>query len=328
MKRIVALVAGLVSAACLAQTASLPSYPCHRTAQPPQIDGQVAGDPAWQTVPGASGFRALGGSFATAKQTTVQACWDNDAIYIAFTCEEPDAKELKPTVKDGGPVWTEDGVEVFLQPKGDGQVYQLGVTSGGARGAGEGQPDIAPCSAAAKIAETSYSLEVRIPFKVLGCGAPRPGETWRGTFCRNIYATTSGGDKYSNWSPLQNRFLEPQNFGTLSFVEKALPAAEVAVATEELNREYRLTLLGKVRDAYAAGKGYTPALEEAVKHDEFRKQALGLLAEWQKIEQLNRDAERAPVLDLRRSLSGLEKLVQQSYETKYSYLIDKLLAER
>jgi hypothetical protein len=311
----------------LAAYAAGQDYPCYRSPVAPQIDGEVQGDAAWQTIPSVTGFHALGGGYTDAKQTTAQAGWDDQALYVAMVCEEPDAAELKPACQDSGWTWGEDSVEIFLQPQPPlGPVYQLGVTAGGARGSGENSPDIAKCQAAAKIGTDSYSLEIRIPYEVLGA-RPVGGDHWKGAFCRNIFVTTSGGDKFTCWPPLQSRFLEPAHFATLAFLAQTLPRAEAVKRTEELNREYRPGLVKRLHEAAAQREEYKPALETARQDEQFGQEARELLDEWRRIERVDQESDQAPIPEIRQALRKVRALARASYELKYEYLLKKLFSE-
>ncbi|MCK5802659.1 MAG: carbohydrate-binding family 9-like protein, partial [Lentisphaeria bacterium] len=188
------------------------TYSCHRPAVAPVIDGKVTADPGWRGIPGVTGFCKLGSDYTMAKQSIAMVCWGDEALTIAMVCEEPDAAKLKPVIKDGGQTWTEDSVEIFIQPDPKSSPFQIGVTCGGAKGAGVGSPDIAKCQAAAFIDKNTYELELRIPYAALGTTKPADSATWRIAFCRNTWTTDSGGDKFTSWPPLQSRFLEPENF--------------------------------------------------------------------------------------------------------------------
>lgn len=308
--------------------ADLPAnhYPCLRPPQEPRIDGHIQDDPAWQAVPGVTGFRALGGDFAHVRQTTAWMAWTPGAVYVAMLCEEPDAAGLKPTAKDGGWTWGEDSVEIFLTPVPGGQIYQFGVTAGGAKGSGEGQPDIAACAAAAAIRPDAYAIEMRIPYAVLGVTPPQAGTRWQGTFCRNVHmATKTGGDKFTNWSPLQARFLEPENFATLEFSDRVLSVAEAAALTEDLNRPYRQQLSAQVAALAARAGEFCPALEAATVHPRLGRQAQELLRTWQQIGDLATQQTRASLPEVRRALLDGRRLLDASYQTKYACLLEQLV---
>ena len=92
-------------------------YPCYRVEHSPQIDGEVANDPAWQGVPRVTGFHVLGNGYARAKQSTAMMCWDGDAVCIAVVCEEPDAASLKSDIKDGGWTWARTASSCSSSPR-------------------------------------------------------------------------------------------------------------------------------------------------------------------------------------------------------------------
>lgn len=300
------------------------NYPVLRAAVPVTVDGDVQGDPAWQSAPQATGFFVLGNGYAKAKQTSAQMLWDDKGLYIAVVCEEPDAALLKPTARDYGDTWMEDSLELFLQPAQ--QAYQIGVTAGAAKGAGEGGPDISKITAAAKIGKDSYSIEVLIPAAVLKASI-KGGDIWHGEICRNINATRSGGDHFTSWTPLQSRFLEPDHFATLTFSNETGSAAKASELTEQLNAPYRQSLLTEVKTAASQGTQYQATLKDASTDATFGEPARKLLDQWQEIEKLSKASNNANTLEMRRSLTQLQALNEQSYQLKYKYLINKLLTE-
>jgi hypothetical protein len=303
-------------------------YPCFQAASEPRIDGRVADDPAWQAIPAVTGFRVLGGGYTHSKQSTARMCWTADAVFVAVECEEPDAASLKPTAKDGGWTWSEDSVEIFLQPGAGGPTYQIGVTAGGAKGSGENSPETGTCSAAATITAAAYAIEIKIPYAVLRTVAAQAGTVWRGTFCRNIQTVTaSGGDKFTCWSPLQARFLEPDNFAAIEFRERPASPEESTRLSTELNQGYRAELTGLLQAAAARALEYREALQGAVVHPRLGAKAQELLAAWRRIEAVNGQATAAPLQDVRQALVTAQGLQAASYDTKYIALLEQLFAE-
>ena len=175
--------------------ASPPDYPCFRADAPPVIDGD-GGDACWQATPLATGFSILGDGFTDAKQTAFRLCWDSTALYLLVVCEEPDVAALRLIMRDGGVVWSDDSIEVFLQPGGAGSAYQFGISAAAARTTGAGTADFRKFEAAASLGAASYTLEIAIPHELIGA-APSQGDTWRGNLCRNIWTKISGGDKFT-----------------------------------------------------------------------------------------------------------------------------------
>ena len=305
-----------------AQAATL-DYPVLRSAVPVTVDGDVQGDPAWQGAPQVTGFSVLGDGYTKAKQTSVQMLWDDKGLYVAVVCEERDAALLKPSVRDYGDTWMEDSLEIFLQPAQ--QVYQIGVTAGAAKGSGEGGPEISKITAAARIGADSYSIEVLIPAAVLKATI-KGGDTWHGEVCRNIFTVRSGGDKFTSWTPLESRFLEPEHFATLTFGNETGNAAMAAPITEQLNAAYRQTMLAAVQAAAAQGEQYRAALQEASGDATFGEPARKLLGEWGRIGKLRESSSTAGTREMRASLTQLQALNEQSYKLQYKYLINKVLS--
>ncbi len=303
-------------------------YPCHRPASAPTIDGDVTGDPAWTTIPSVTGFRVLGADYAQAKQTTAWLCWDNEAIHVAVVAEEPDAGELQPVATDGGWTWGEDSIEVFIQPGGQGQAYQIGVTTAGAKGSGAGNPDITACRSAAAIGTDTYSIELSIPYGVLNARPPADGDTWLGTICRNTFIITSGGDKFTTWAPLQNAFLEPENYGEIEFASGTLTPEQAAAATAAMSAEYRERLIGKLADAAERMEQYVGDLREAASDRRFRREALRILRQWRRLKGTQEQGQGAATAEVRKALSGVDAMVAAAYELKYDYLLTRLTDDR
>lgn len=322
MTRHLGALALLLVLAAAAPAAEL-TYPVYRAATPPVLDGEVSGDPAWQTAPASTGFCVLGKSYANAKQTTARLLWGDGAVYLGVVCEEQDAPLMKLAVRDYGETWLEDSLEIFLVPAG--QAFQIGVTAGGAKGSGEGGPEVSKVTARTLIGKDFYSVEVCIPAAVVKA-APKAGDKWRGEVCRNIWTTASGGDKFTSWTPLQSRFLEPEHFALLSFMPGSLQPAEAEKLTEQLNAPYRAQLAAQVQAAAALGTQYLPALRQAQTDATYGEQARRLLRDWRRLERLSKQNTQASILDTRQALMKLEALGEQSYQLKYKYLIDQLLA--
>ena len=290
------------------------------------MDGLVTGDPAWEAIPAVTGFSKLGDGYTEAKQTWVRACWDGEALYVGVICEEPDIARMQLQVRDGGDTWMDDGIEIFLLPSGSLHATQFVVTAGAARGGYEGAPNILKYQAATHAGKASYDLEVRIPFELLGA-SPRPGERWRGNFCRNIWTTQSGGDKFTSWAPLQSRFLELERFATLEFADSPPDAAQVSAIADRLNGPYRVDFTRRLEATAARGREYVPALEEASEHERFRPQALELRRRWREFDRALANADTMPLPELRRILKGAQALTQESYDLKYAYLIATVLGD-
>lgn len=300
------------------------TYPCPRLVAAPVVDGKVEGDSAWETAPVVTGFAVLGGSYAATKQTLARLAWDEQALYVAVECEEPDAALLKPRVQDGGSTWREDSIELFFRPTSGGPTYQLGVTAGGAKGSGAGNPDIRGVRAAALIAEDAYSVEVALPWTVLHT-TPQAGSVLSFNICRNIFTTRSGGDKFTSWAPLKQQFNEPASFARLLLQAEPGSPAQARVSGEQLNAPYRADLLARLRHLAADYPLYRDTLPRAAGHVKFGKPAAQLQKDWEIILRLSRAGDRAGTLPLREALLKTQVLVLSSYELKFRFLIAELL---
>lgn len=324
----VVLVALLVGCCQVAPRASSEerSYPCYRSAASPKLDGIVISDPCWQALPGATGFYKLGGGHAEAKQTTAFAMWDDDAVYVAMVCEEQDVEQVKTDRRDGDDLWLDDSVEIFVRPAQSLNVFQFIINTTGARRGGEGNPGNTTWEAAAQKGKADWTVEVKLPFKVLG-RKPQPGEVWTATFCRNIFIYASGGDKFTCWAPLQSRFLEPENYARLTFEAKTLTVGQAQAIEAGLNRPYRVHLTRQLTDAAKDVREYAEVVGRAAKDKSLEEEAASLQREWQTVQQVLRQVGTAPLADLRAVVRSLESLKQRSYEMKYRVLFKELLEE-
>jgi len=334
MRARIATVLGLLVACALtcnlhiASAARTPTYPCFRASQAPVIDGVIASDTAWEGVPGVSGFYVLGGGYTLAKQTTAFACYDDENLYVAMLCEEPDIAQVKSVMKDGDDLWTEDSVEIFVQPVVNGRVYQFAVSAGGATRGAEAASGAGAWQAAAHKAQDAYAIEAGFPLALFG-DPPQPGGSYRVAFCRDIWTYVSGGDKFTCWPALSNRFLEPQNFAMLVFQPETATRAEAAKAEADLNAHYRKSLVQEIVALAPAVKEYLPTLELAAadQASDLRDEARRLIAQWQRLDRLARVATEAPLPQLRQAAAESSALRQTSYELKYRYLLEQLLAD-
>ncbi|MCC7491573.1 MAG: carbohydrate binding family 9 domain-containing protein [Fimbriimonadaceae bacterium] len=187
----------------------------------PSLDGRLD-DPAWRQVPALGQFTLLGGGPPTAG-TQVRLLAGPDQLYLAALCEEPHLAGLRTAVVErDGPLWTDDCLEVFLDPQHAGQRYlHLVVNAAGqvydAAVAG-GQTDAAwdgPWQAATGRTTTGWTVELAVPWAVLGLAAGSD-PVWGLNLARERYAAPA--PERSSWAPLQASFHEPQRCGLLTAV--------------------------------------------------------------------------------------------------------------
>lgn len=207
----------------------LPSLQTRRCALPET----VTADPAsafWQGIAPVELRENLAGS-APAQATRVRTAWDAWAWRVLF-----DADDARPwatlTARDGA-LWTEEVVELFIDPVGDLESYfeieinPLGTvcdlvlrrTASGWRK--DFAWDVAGLVSHARTTPAGWAAELAIPFDAVAGVPPEPGETrWRVNFLRIDRPGGAGteGD-LSAWSPTAMRnFHRPAQFGTVEFV--------------------------------------------------------------------------------------------------------------
>ena len=196
---------------------------------------------AWHRASGTTGFLDATTTLA-ARQTTVLAGFDETNLHLLFSSHSPAGITAETTDRDAEAVFSDDAVEVYLQPPCAGQSYYL--LGGNALGT---QFD-------ARVFDESWDAEwtlvcereydtyfvaatwtagLAIPFRSLGLEGPPPDNTeWRANFCRDWTCGLSeddvaAGRRHTTWAPVGGSFHSPAKFGTLVFRRDA-PAVRLA----------------------------------------------------------------------------------------------------
>jgi hypothetical protein len=185
----------------------------------PTIDG-LLDDEMWQEAEKSGSvdrFFLVGGKGRPAMKTHVRMMYDDGVLYVGVRCGETGRET---PVVTGGTIWSDDEVEIFLDPAGDGTNYrQLLVNSAGdvmERGPNGVIRIGAEVKAVVKRGE-KWEVELAIPFAGLGTQPPKPGDAWRFNLCRHRPPDETGRAELITWSALETGFVEPANFGTLIF---------------------------------------------------------------------------------------------------------------
>ncbi len=206
-----------VAAALHADDYPIKVYPCPRLEAAPTIDGQLS-DPCWTKAPLVSGFTLYNKPKLMAVQTSFRVGYDDACLYLGVHCDEPNAAKLSPAAagRDSHGVFRGETIEVFVDPKHThGDYYQLAVNLAGSFYDSQ-RADPSWNSAtklATKVVEKGWEMEMAIPWKDLGVGAPRAGMVIGFNVCRDRYA---GGDReWSNWSQTMGNFHDVARFGHL-----------------------------------------------------------------------------------------------------------------
>ncbi len=205
-----------------------PFLTCRRGAPGP-VEANLE-HPAWREVEPVRLLENLGGGPA-AQATRVRTCWDDGVWRVLF---EADAHTPWATLTQrDAALWTEEVVEVFFDPVGDGWSYfeveinPLGtVTDLVLRRTASGwRKDFAwnVDGLVSHVRRTAggWAAELAIPFDALGSASvPISGTRWRVNFLRIDRLDGPGSEKreLSAWSPTgMANFHRYERFGTVEF---------------------------------------------------------------------------------------------------------------
>ena len=96
-------------------------YAIHRTPGPIHVDGNLD-ELGWQMAEQINGFQRILNDYDRIENSTrAKMLWDDTALYLGFACEDPDVWAIFDGEDD--PMWSEEVVETFIDPDGDGRNY-------------------------------------------------------------------------------------------------------------------------------------------------------------------------------------------------------------
>lgn len=266
-------------------------YTCPHTSTPPVIDGKLD-DRVWQQTPATSAFVRFDPNRGDGKTltTTARLAWDEKNLYVAWECQDPD---VWATLKDrDGDLWTEEVVELYLDPDGDGKDYaELEINPrntvvdlllpAAVNGQPQGGPqarlwDAAGWQHAVSVAgtldnrqdrDTAWTAESALPLAdVVGAKRvpPRVGDVWRAQLFRIDRSKSLPHEQFAAWSATDT-FHNPARFGRLVFAGNPADDDFSAYADGAAPTPTWATLAGQwqVRDGVLVGKnsgtgGFTP----------------------------------------------------------------------
>ncbi len=219
-----------------------------------QLDGRLR-EPAWDDAPESSPFVQNHRGEAARFETHVRVLLAEDAVCVAVVCREPHPD--KPVIRSRGDdesIWTDDSVEIFLDPgQTRSRYYQIIINAAG-RGIGgfNGLYDPVDRSTfAVAVTDDAWTVEVRVPFETLRT-VPHPGDQWGFNVFRTRHAR--GGDDVSEqqaWQPTGGGYREPHKFGALLFTGP-IP---FGVTSSEVQESTRRSLLDQIeRDLTGNGR--------------------------------------------------------------------------
>ena len=220
-----ALVAAIAIAPCVATAAgvgnAMPVVGRLAACEAVQVDG-ILDESCWVSATWNGPFQRLANEVkdrSVAAQTKFAMLADARTLYIAVKCYEPDMDALR--ARTPGALYVRDEVEVFLDPRGDGfGFYHFVVafderTGSATRYAAEGgsiEPDpYGPDWTFVRgECDGGWCVEMAIPLSSFYMTRNSQwSDEWRVNVAR---VRTVGKFILTTWSPLKNKFIEPENF--------------------------------------------------------------------------------------------------------------------
>lgn len=219
--------------------ATLPVYQVRRTKGPIAIDGKLD-EADWQRAPWTPSFvRSLDGG-KTKYDTKAKLLWDDQNLYVAFRCEDPDV--WAHLTKHDDPLYDQDDVvELFVDADGDGKTYnELEISPANVTFDAdfkERRKDLEKAMTWDSGMRTAvvidgtlnqgndqdrgWTVEAAVPIAKLDAVPhvpPKPGDRWRANLYRLDRSTGGRTNEGSAWSPLfVGDFHALSRFGWLEF---------------------------------------------------------------------------------------------------------------
>jgi len=253
MKRF-ALIAVLMALVGCAQGQVIPlaTYTCYKAVDEVKLDG-VLSEQSWKKAESTGNFQIFTGLELSPLKTTAKMVWDEEKLYIAFECEDPD---LYSTFKNKDEaLYNEDVVEVFVSEMSlnrdnfvEYEVSVLGTLfdcylivpyAGIMDWASPFEAGVKAVGTVNKPGDkdTGYTVEMAIPFTDFYVRKPWNKEDWKdltpkdgGTIRLNLYRIDYSTPKelgkpgtkpvFITWSPtITGAFHRPHRFGILTFAD-------------------------------------------------------------------------------------------------------------
>ena len=180
----------------------------------------------WETCPSVC-FRDIRSGATPVQSTTVRLACDADELRILLRAE--DTHIAATLTERKAALYTEEVLEIFLDPVGDGECYfEIEVNPLNAvldlvlrRNRSGYRKDFAwVCEGlrtAVRCDSAGWSAELSIPFRSLAADPPRIGESWRANFTR-IDRPPAAPRELTAWSPTYlDTFHAVERFGWIDF---------------------------------------------------------------------------------------------------------------
>ena len=191
--------------------AGLPKMTVPRVDSAPKIDGKLD-DPAWEHAATTPAFVTQQNESVKVK-THGKVAYDDDRLYIAFRCAEPNMDQLKVEQnRSSSMLCTDDSIEVNIDmTPGTSDYLQIMVSAKGYQWLwwrGRHAPNETPAlgvESATTRGDDGWRCEIAVPFEQIAEAAPSSGERWRVNLMRNRFAFKSrerfDARRWTCWSP-------------------------------------------------------------------------------------------------------------------------------
>ena len=146
-----------------------------------------------------------------------ELAWNEDSLQVRLTMMRPNNREaLSKTTQRDGPIWTDDDVEVFIQPPEDRYYYHFGANLIGTQFDGKNTDASwnGEWKSETRLEGSALIFLISIPWKSLQT-VPAPGKEFKG----NITATFGVEHLTKTWAKI-NIPHQPESFNKLILLPK------------------------------------------------------------------------------------------------------------
>lgn len=195
-----------------------PTMICRSTETAPKVDAALS-DSAWSENPDIPSFVPTEMHQTVSAPTAAWITYDQQALYFAVRCVEPDPTKMQLTaVKHDGPVWEDDSIEIFIDTNYDRKsFYQIIVNAKGVTydGKSDGNSWNGAYRSAAAMTDKGWAIELAIPWQDIGLDGPPASNSPIGlNLVRN---RPQANAEITQWAPTKGSNWRPQLYGTLTF---------------------------------------------------------------------------------------------------------------
>ncbi|MFH1022535.1 MAG: acetylxylan esterase [Planctomycetota bacterium] len=182
--------------------------------------GEGPDGPSWKVAAEITLIPSTGGTDPDVGTTTVKICRRRDSLFVAVRCNEPRMGTLVAKERpDGGDIWRDDSVEIFLAPhrKESAEYRQISVNPAGSIYTGRGtEPTPLPgISVKTGRGPGHWTVALRIPFESFPLTPEMLPALWGFNVIRNRADRAGEPAASLVWSRFPWSAHDPGRFGTL-----------------------------------------------------------------------------------------------------------------